>query len=84
MPISRRRAYAVYYAEADGVFRCVIVLAPSRPDADAEVRIREGVANVYGSRLPQSAGVASQRLLLQNQLLRAARQRHREHRNNEE
>jgi len=75
---ARRRPYAVYFAQADGVYRCAIVMALSRPEADALVRAREGVTNVYGRQLPRTVGRAEERLMLQRSLLREARQQRRQ------
>jgi hypothetical protein len=62
----------------DGVYRCVIVMAVSRPTADDQVRTYEGVTDVYGSQLPRTVGRAEERIALQRALLREARQRRRE------
>jgi hypothetical protein len=63
--------------EGDGVYRCAIVLAPGRPEADAAVRVRPHVTAVYGSKLPSTVGRAVDRLNMQRQLLREARQQRR-------
>jgi len=61
----------------DGVYRCVIVLAPSRLEAHAQVGDREGVMSVFGGKLPDTIGRTSERLNMQRQLLREARQQRR-------
>lgn len=66
--VIRRRPYVVFYRDLQGEYQCERVTALNRPEADQIVAVRDGVAHVYGSRLPPSLQALQFRLLRQSQI----------------
>jgi len=62
--VQQRRSYIVYFQDSEGTYHCEKVRARNRLEANAIVRTGEGIAQVYGARLPADRA-ALQRQLLQ-------------------